>query len=169
MIRATIAGLLAIAVSAFLELYVLGRLASGPMRELLAILVLAVLMAPCIEEAAKRLAANLLRAGWGGTGLVFGLYEGLGKLDSTMVPEVSAILGGFASVAFHWGLGRVSAPAQWPLGAVILLHAGYNGLGVAGQQTLGDISVWVMSGLAFALLAISFRYPKSAPARAATY
>ena len=156
MIRALIAGLLSIGLSLFIETVALNELSRGAVGPVLAVIMMAVILGPLIEEAAKRLFAEIARARWGGTGLVFGIYEGLGKLDSPLFMETQAILGGLASVAFHWGLGRISWPGRWPMGAVILIHAGYNGFSVVAQHLVGDASSWVTAGIACAILAVSF-------------
>ncbi|RVT99414.1 hypothetical protein EOD42_04820 [Rhodovarius crocodyli] len=156
MIRALIAGLLAIGLSLFIETLALTELSRGAVGPVLAVIMMAVILGPIIEEAAKRLFADILRARWGATGLVFGVYEGLGKLDSPLLMESQALLGGLASLAFHWGLGRVSWPGRWPMGAVILIHAAYNGFSVVAQHLVGDVSSWLTAGIAFAILAVSF-------------
>ncbi len=161
MIRPLLAGLLAIALSVVIETLALTELSRGMVGPVLAVIMLAVILGPMVEEASKRLFAEILRAPWGATGLVFGLYEGWSKLESPLFAQPAALLGGLASVAFHWGLGRLSWPGRWQMGTVILCHAGYNGLSVAAQSRLGDVSAWLTAGVAFALLALSF--VKSAP------
>ena len=91
--RASLAGLLAFGLSLLAELAVLGLLDAKS--EWL----LAIAIAPPVEELAKRLAMLWLGAGWAMTGLAFGVIEGGLKLVEWRGPGVA---GAIASLLQHW-------------------------------------------------------------------
>ena len=123
-------------------------------------------VAPVTEEILKLACTRLFRVPWGATGLAFGLLEGVAKLFAFITsPGSLAIVvpGALASVALHWGLGRMAArvsPTGYALVVAILLHAGMN---IAGTGTLlaGSIGLapFVTLTLAGALLWATRRKP----------
>ena len=154
------AGVLAAIVSSLFEVFVLGGL--PPMARLDPLLLIILLVAPVLEESCKRLVAAVFATPWGLTGLAFGIMEGFGKLGGL---EEGSGLGFIISVLFHWGLGRHAQAGAWPLQGAIGAHFLYNCVAVLTQLVLGDVSAWLMLGVAGLLLWASFhRDVDAAPA-----
>ncbi|WP_421988306.1 type II CAAX prenyl endopeptidase Rce1 family protein [Roseococcus sp.] len=115
-------------------------------------LAMPVLVAPLAEELAKRLFLWPLGAGWAGTGLAFGVIEGLLKTGEW---HLLGLWGGLASVLQHWAYGRWAE--RGGLWLAIALHMAFNAT-VLGADYATDASVgWVGPLLAAALLLASWR------------
>ena len=157
---AALAGLLAFIVSLAAELPLgNGMIAQGqPGPE--AVAVLALFVAPWLEELAKRLCMWPLGARWGATGLAFGVAEAVTKipLEFDLVPINGAII----SVLLHWGLGRAAERLRFGLLWAILLHAAFNWISIVGTSRLGSGFSVAATALAALLLALTFRWPRRA-------
>ena len=140
------AGLLAFGLSLLAELAVLGLLDAKS--EWL----LAVAIAPPVEELAKRLAMLWLGAGWAMTGLAFGVIEAGLKLVEWRGPGVA---GAIASLLQHWAYGRFAE--RHGIGLAIGLHMGFNLLVLMCDLALGEAGFWLAPLGAALLLWVSFR------------
>jgi len=146
-LRAVAAALLAFALSLGAELAVFTLI--GPPSEV----ALDALGAPVAEEVAKRLAMLWLGAGWGLTGLAFGVLEGALKIAEW---HAAGVAGGAASVMQHWAYGRFAEASRHGLWLAIGLHAGFNTTMILGSLALGSPAVWFAPVLAGLLLLASF-------------
>ena len=144
-LRASLAGLLAFILALVVELAVLGLL------DIDSEWLLAVGIAPPVEELAKRLAMQWLGAGWAMTGLAFGVIEAGLKLAEWRGPGLA---GAIASLLQHWAYGRFAE--QRGLGLAIGLHMGFNLLVLLGDLALGDAGFWLAPVGAALLLWVSF-------------
>ena len=157
---AALAGLLAFLVSLAAELP-LGKamIAQGqPAPE--AVAVVALFIAPWLEELAKRLCMWPLGARWGATGLAFGLVEAVTKIP--LAPELVLVNGAIISVLLHWGLGRMAERLRFGLLWAILLHAAFNWISILGTSRFGSGFSLLATALAALLLALTFRRPRRA-------
>lgn len=146
--RAALAGAAAFLLALVLEVPVLGVI--GPAREIL----LAILLAPVMEEGAKRLAMLGLGAAWGMTGLAFGVIEGGLKLAEW---HMAGVAGGVASVLQHWAYGRFAEGHRHGIWLAMGLHAGFNGMVVLVDLATGGLAGWFAPLAAGLLLWASFR------------
>jgi len=145
-LRASLAGLLAFVLALVVELAVLGLL--GAELEWL----LAIGVAPPVEEVAKRLAMLWLGAGWAMTGLAFGVIEAGLKLGEW---QGVGVAGAISSLLQHWAYGRFAE--QRGIGLAIGLHMGFNLLVVLGDLAMGAAGFWLAPVGAALMLCISFR------------
>ena len=122
---------------------------------------MAVLVAPVLEEGAKRLCVAWFRLPWRPVGLGFGLLEGGFKIWQS-----GAWAGGLASVALHAALAGFAA-RHGVLRASLPLHAGFNALVIVQEIILGVPAEGAALGMALALLLVSRRLPVDAGQRPA--
>ncbi len=122
---------------------------------------MAVLVAPVMEEGAKRLCVAWFRLPWMPVGLGFGLLEGGFK-----VWQSGAWAGGIASVALHAALAGFAA-RHGVLRASLPLHAGFNATVIALELALNAPPEASALGMAMGLLLVSRRLPVDAGRRPA--
>jgi len=114
--------------------------------------IMPVLVAPVVEELAKRFFLWPLSAGWAATGLAFGVIEGVLKAAEWPVFGVS---GPLASVLQHWAYGRWAE--RGGLWLALALHMGFNATVVGIDAVAGAGASWAAPVLAAGLLLASFR------------
>ncbi|MDB5412713.1 MAG: hypothetical protein JWR10_1048 [Rubritepida sp.] len=147
--RAAVAGGAAFFLSLVVELVALGLIGGEASLPLMAVSV-----APVAEELAKRLGMLVLSAGWGATGLAFGLIEGAFKLSEW---RGIGVAGAIASVLQHWAYGRWAARRGLLL--ALGLHVGFNALVLIVDFGTEARAGWFAPILAALLLATTFWRP----------